>query len=96
MAEERHTPGPWEISRDAVPAGFVQVTVYEERTGRRVATAFKEEANARLISAAPGLLEACKLCAQALQDHVQYDDGESLERDGYNAAVAAIAKAQAD
>ena len=94
MAEERHTPGPWEISRDAVPAGFVQVTVYEERTGRRVATAFKEEANARLISAAPDLLEACERVLRAEEWAVTEDRLDSAER----VAIlrAAIAKAQAD
>ena len=53
-----------------------------------------EPASGPLAAAAPDLLEACKLCAQALKDHVQYDDGESLERDAYNAAVAAIAKTE--
>ena len=40
------------------------------------------------------LLEACKLAREALKDHVQYDDGESLERDGFNATNAAITKAE--
>lgn len=36
------------------------------------------------------LIKALKVCQRALKDHVQYDDGESLERDGYNAATQAI------
>lgn len=51
-----HTPGPWEMSNDAVPSGHVQVTVYAESTGERVATAFGRVPNARLIAAAPDLL----------------------------------------
>jgi hypothetical protein len=42
---------------------------------------------------APELLAALKLAASALKDHLQYDDGSSLEREGYDAATAAIAKA---
>ena len=53
-----HTPGPWETSRDAVPDGHTQITVYAEGSGERVATVFQTEANARLIAAAPELFEA--------------------------------------
>ncbi len=56
------TPGEWTTSRDAVPPGHVQITVYAETGGRgtRVATVFDREANARLIRAAPELVEALK------------------------------------
>lgn len=54
------TPGPWETSRDAVPEGHVQITVYAESSGERVATVFQAEANARLIAAAPAMYEALK------------------------------------
>jgi hypothetical protein len=33
--------------------------VYEEATGRRVATVFEREANAPLLATAPELLDAC-------------------------------------
>lgn len=56
MMSEQHTPGPWAMSRDAVPPGHVQVTIYAEASGARVATAFETEWNARLIAAAPDLL----------------------------------------
>lgn len=51
----RHTPGPWSVSRDGVPEWHKQYTVYSEQ-GERVATAFLDEANARLIATAPELL----------------------------------------
>ena len=54
----QHTPGPWTTSRDAVPSHHTQITVYAESSGERVATVFQTEANARLIAAAPELLEA--------------------------------------
>ena len=49
----QHTPGPWATSRDAVPEWHTQITVYEEATGKRVATVFETPANARLIKVAP-------------------------------------------
>jgi len=48
----------WERSNDAVPEGIVQITIYDEGTGDRVATVFQTEANANLIIAAPDLREA--------------------------------------
>jgi hypothetical protein len=58
----QHTPGPWATSRDAVPASHVQITVYAESTGNRVATVFDREANANLIAAGPDLLSALEEC----------------------------------
>lgn len=56
MAESTgYTPGPWAVSRDAVPDWHVQSSVYAEASGVRVATAFESEGNARLIAAAPEL-----------------------------------------
>lgn len=69
----KHTPGPWETSRDAVPAGHVQITVYAAADGQRVATAFREEANARLIAAAPDLLAAMEEALDALRCEGSYE-----------------------
>lgn len=89
MSAADHTPGPWATSRDAVPAGHVQITVYAEGTGERVATAFGSEANAHLIAAAPDLLSAAKAIL------FQVDQGKVLERDAcITQARDAIAKAE--
>lgn len=48
----------WATSKDAVPAGHVQITVYNESTGKRVATVFESEAYANLVKAAPVMLRA--------------------------------------
>lgn len=61
-----YTPGPWAAIRDAVPADHVQITIYAEGSGERVATAFLAEENARLIAAAPDLLRAC----EAVYEHM--------------------------
>ena len=69
-----HTPGPWVVD-DANPELVAQLVegIYEyvastaignfcstERSGK------EEEANARLIAAAPDLLEACKKALEAI------------------------------
>ena len=50
----------WSTSKDAVPDHVVQVTVYDEESGERVATVFKADA-VPVVAAAPDLL------AQALR-----------------------------
>lgn len=67
MNTNTYTPGPWSASRDAVPPGHTQITVYEERTGQRVATAFEREANAQLIAAAPELLNALEVAQATIE-----------------------------
>lgn len=81
-----HTLGPWETSRDAVPDHHVQITVYEQATGTRVATAFETPDNARLIAAAPDLLTAL----QGLEFAIRRGLSHEVEME---AARAAIAKA---
>ena len=90
--ETQHTPGPWETSRDAVPAGHVQITVYEFVSGDRVATVFQNEANARLIAAAPDLLAALEamLAAYAFNATLQKrEDLHSAVRDSLDALAKA-------
>ena len=59
-----HTEGPWKLNRDDVLADSKHET--------RVATVFDEngdwKANARLIAAAPDLLEACQMGLQDAKD----------------------------
>ena len=90
-APETFTPGPWETSRDAVPEGYTQVTIYAEADGERVATAFRTEANARLIAAAPTLYEALREALEALDDP---DTTRQEQYDAADSARAALAKAE--
>lgn len=55
-AETKTAPEEWHKSRDAVPEGYVQVTIYGE-DGRRVATVFDREA-VNQIGAVPKMLAA--------------------------------------
>lgn len=85
-----HTPKPWESSRDAVPEGHVQSTVYSEATGERVATVFASEDNVSLIVAAPELLEAC----EAVLYHIEHDCEGNDTADILRAAIAKARGAQ--
>ena len=79
-----HTPGPWHVGSK------YPTDVYADRAGHAIARAVNPqhdgecEANARLMRAAPELLEA-------LQDMLRLADAEGWE--GFPKARAAIAKA---
>jgi hypothetical protein len=92
-----HTPGPWTTEQPSgltnpepnwlpiyAPKWWHLAKVVVELDGER---SEEGEANARLIAAAPELLEACK----AIADH--YDEDEILSGD-LNKLRAAIAKAE--
>ena len=88
-----HTPGPWEMSKDAVPKDYVQITVYATSDNLRVATVFRELANARLIAAAPELLRTlAELLGAAEVDCM--DDKSNVWRNAMSSAQVALAKAE--
>ena len=68
----KHTPGPWKVERRSV---LIPIAPYEwaEAYGGT-------EANARLIAAAPELLEACKVALGII--------GFGAEHDQISAAIA--------
>lgn len=84
----QHTPGPWEasIKSPVVTHGGWLICVKDKKgvticeapnTSQRTAT---KKANARLIAAAPDLLEALKLASTMLQvGGPEYDDRDALE-----------------
>lgn len=83
----KHTPGPWSVRED-IGAVF-------DRDGLPIATGGSEsyeeyQANARLIAAAPELLEACKQAYDVIDD---MDGPWNLDRI-YNTLKVAIAKAE--
>ena len=97
MSEAKHTPGPWEASGNLVrspmhqPEGLPRgVQIVECRDGYFLPHTEEAKANARLIAAAPELLEALERLADAY---------ERLKPPGYplsdreKQARAAIAKA---
>jgi hypothetical protein len=84
-----HTPGPWEISKNE--AG--ELDICEAGAGNMLADLAKcknAEANARLIAAAPDLLEALREMAE----HWPPQKPESPAFMAYINAMSAIAKAE--
>ena len=81
-----HTPGPWEVQGDLVvrPDGYsVAECQAQEVDGQYYA-------NARLIAAAPDLLEALGQCLEVMDEyHVNHDPA-------FSNATAAIAKAKGE
>ncbi len=86
-----HTPGPWTYQ---ATAGDHDFSVYSEtyQRGRDIALVRNfDEANARLIAAAPELLEACYRLVNCPDMNLDELGTESLE--ALDDAMSAIAKA---
>ena len=66
----RHTPGPWENASVGIGLSATQVVWFGENTnkGIQVIGTGKDKANARLIAAAPELLEQCKMFEKLLTE----------------------------
>ena len=105
-ATVKHTPGPWRVSpldgRTCGPSRLLisngtevsqlqAVAIVTLRTG-------ETDANARLIAAAPDLLDACRMAHAALrhyQEHLNAGQFNSVEdKDAIDYCADAIAKAE--
>ena len=86
--QTKHTPAPWIINGSAIEANPVGALatciahVYNESD--------EHAANARLLAAAPELLEACKRAQTAFA----FDQGGKARRETMAQLKAAIAKAE--
>lgn len=91
------TPGPWATSKDAVPDGHVQITVYDEPTGKRVATVFERPENAQAIAATHQTLEALQMCliytAAMQQDGRPIKERKELAKSVHAIVLAALTAA---
>lgn len=107
MANSKHTDGPWEIEgsriitkqkyhsirqgsddlKDRVYQGICHIQREPNISG------FEAVANARLIAAAPELLEALELAHTALSELYDHDAGEIVNKAIYTSEKA-IAKAR--
>ena len=95
MSEKQvtHTPGPWENASVGIGLSATQVVWFGENTnkGIQVIGTGKDKANARLIAAAPELLEQCKLFEKLLTVMImEGDSGADLERDNLRAVLAKV------
>ena len=101
MSEAKHTPGPWVIERPINHVGMVEIdgpsltcrgfTIATDVDAQRAACI---EADARLIAAAPDLLEALEWALDAWDTHNR--TGDPMQGDWESYAIAAIAKAKGE
>jgi hypothetical protein len=100
-----HTPGPWEVKRQAYNNADAEFFIKHPGVyggsvcrmwagGDNEAHILEAEANARLIAAAPDLLEAAKDAQAMLFERIQDSNLTNGERRVMNALYAAIAKAE--
>ena len=93
----KHTPGPWEAF--ASHAGLYVIDSAEQGAICKIEWCLEDEANARLIAAAPELLQAIKdLFRECAMVHKSWGDGDNTkEADAaIKRAKDAIAKATAE
>lgn len=98
MSKASHTPGPWQVVTPARPMdGFTRAVT--DRVGAALAWVLPhgaggaDEANARLIAAAPELLAALEATLALWREH-GLGDGDDESEPVWNAALAAVAKAK--
>ena len=73
--EVRHTPGPWVATKQhkSSPARMVWGVTKDTVTGIPLGIATDcDEADARLIAAAPELLEVCQVTNKVLHNFIEY------------------------
>lgn len=99
----KHTPGPWTVSHPAISfqitAGKIHVADAFAKVSAGISDKYilesEAEANARLIAAAPDLLDACK---QAVKRYCGCHNTEDANWHGQSCPmpvlIAAIAKAE--
>ena len=86
--KEKHafTPGPWELVQERD-----YLNIQETKTNLIVAQFCSvSEANARLIAAAPELLEQCKLFEKVLCELVLMDEADIKNRDKLREVLAKV------
>ena len=91
---QTHTPGPWSLSVGRTINGSRAVMPSDDgsdKNGREIAVmrGVDGEANARLIAAAPDLLEAARTAASNIEEGYPQDASVILEE-----LLSAIAKAE--
>lgn len=99
MNAKAHTSGPWEIGRHATPESFPQFGIYAANGNGRdlahvvshgTADSAETQANARLMAAAPEMLEALRNVAEIMSgadySHVKADMARAICRRAISAA----------
>ena len=90
MSEKQvtHTPGPWVVKHDEKGLPFIGVESDPLTYNGTIASVDTSEKDARLIAAAPELLEQCKLFEKLLSTLIiEGHSGADLERDNLRAIL---------
>ena len=100
----RHTPGPWTICRTLLDGVAVRWHIASQRDGSAYPIAeheyeghpdaIEQDANARLIAAAPDLLEAARLGESAISDYCSVADSDDPAHEILVRVRSAIRKAE--
>jgi len=90
-----HTPGPWyEMTKGE---NNYQSAICEETTGKTVALTYtSNDADARLIAAAPALLAALKETLELFDRDPQHQPSPIQSGEAIDRALAAIAQAESE
>ena len=89
--QETFTPGPWVVKHDEKGLPFIGVKSDPWTYNGTIASVDTSEKDARLIAAAPELLEQCKLFEQLLSTLImEGHSGADLERDNLRAILAKV------
>jgi hypothetical protein len=94
MGNPKHTPGPWRVEYDHICTDDLSVRICRTPEPGRRASISQQDANARLIAAAPELLEWLKESVEHAEKFIDADDPENTIPGFYWSAKAAIAKAE--
>lgn len=90
MSEKQvtQTPGPWVVKHDKKGLPYIGVKSDPWTYNGTIASVDTSEKDARLIAAAPEMLEQCKLFEQLLSTLIiEGDSGADLERDNLRAIL---------
>ena len=92
----KHTPGPWGLSGANTVHGADCIVAFVGTADEEVRrfSGERQSADAHLIAAAPDLLEACEMLAEAQRLAAVGEDGFGAYVDAVDKARAAIKKAK--
>jgi hypothetical protein len=87
MSNTKHTPGPWQFAMGGVTKDWPQV---ESPTGALIARTYdvNAEDNARLIAAAPAMLDLLCIARDELAQLNQHENDNGVLLDAIDAAIA--------
>ena len=93
---ETFTPGPWVVKHDEKGLPFIGVESDPWTYNGTIASVDTSERDARLIAAAPELLEQCKLFEKLLSTLImEGHSGADLERDNLRAILDKVERESA-